>query len=116
MDTLPPIPTPPAQRWREFRIQVLPMIVFTCVLASLVMMWRRFVQPIGVVAQVEVVSADVTTYQDGLLTELTVDRYEHVIKGQPIGQVINNNPELVKANLDTAIADFNVLRERLKID
>ena len=92
------------------------MIVFTCVLASLVMMWRTFVQPIGVVAQVEVVSADVTTYQDGLLIELTVDRYERVSKGQPIGQVINNNPELVKANLDAAIADFNVLRERLKID
>ena len=28
MDSLPPIPTPPAQRWREFRIQVLPILVF----------------------------------------------------------------------------------------
>jgi len=116
MDTLPPIPTPPAQRWREFRIQVLPLVVFVCVVTSLVMMWRTFVQPIGLVAQVEVVSADVISYQDGLLTELTVDRYEHVTKGQPIGQVINNAPELVKANLDAAVADLNVLRERMKVD
>ena len=32
MESLPPIPTPPAERWREFRIQALPLMTFVAVL------------------------------------------------------------------------------------
>ena len=60
MDPLPPIPTPPAQRWREFRIQVLPVVVFVGVLMAVVCMWKSYVVPSGVVGEVEAIRANIT--------------------------------------------------------
>jgi hypothetical protein len=57
MDSLPCIPTPAAQRWREFRIQILPLIVFICVLVAIAFMWRNFLRPSGEVIQVEAVKS-----------------------------------------------------------
>ena len=52
-DKLPPIPTPVSQRWREFRIQILPFIIFVLVLGGIVALWRSFVQPVGIVGFAE---------------------------------------------------------------
>ena len=60
MDPLPPIPTPPAQRWREFRIQVLPVVVFVGVLTAVVCMWKSYVVPSGVVGEFEAIRANIT--------------------------------------------------------
>lgn len=54
---LPPIPTPLAQRWREFRIQILPVIVFLSILAAIALMWKTFVHPPGVVSETEAVES-----------------------------------------------------------
>lgn len=96
MDPLPPIPTPAAQRWREFRIQVLPLIVFLCVLLAVVVMWRNFVQPLGVVGEVEAVRANVISLQDGLVTDLAVTRFQEVRKDQDLGHVSNADPEALR--------------------
>jgi hypothetical protein len=65
MDKLPPIPTPAAQRWREFRIQVLPIFMFAGVALSVAFLWNSFVAPTGLVGQVEAVTSDVISLQDG---------------------------------------------------
>ena len=41
MESLPPIPTPPAERWREFRIQALPLLTFVVVLLGGQIRWLR---------------------------------------------------------------------------
>jgi multidrug resistance efflux pump len=116
MDPLPPIPTPPAQRWREFRIQVLPLIVFVVVLLAVVMMWRNFVQPSGIVGEVEVVRANVISLQDGLVTDLVISRFQEVKKDQDLGHVANAEPELINASLAAIRTDLNVLRARMQAD
>lgn len=116
MDSLPPIPTPPGQRWREFRIQVVPGIMFLCILVSVVFLWRNFVQPVGVVGEVEAVKATVTSLGDGLLAELTVDRFEKVTNSQPIGKVVQADPDLLKASLAAIETDLKVMRARMSID
>ena len=116
MDSLPPIPTPPAQRWREFRIQVLPLIVFLGVLLAVVMMWRNFVQPSGMVGEAEAVRANVISIQDGMVTDLTVARFEKVTKNQELGHVAVTDPELLNASLGAIKADLNVMRARMQTD
>jgi len=49
MDKLPPIPTPASQRWREFRKQVLPTIIFVGVALSVAFLWKSLVAPTGMV-------------------------------------------------------------------
>lgn len=115
-DKLPPIPTPVSQRWREFRIQVLPFIVFVALIAGIIVLWRGFVQPAGIVGFAETNAVNVVATQDGLLSVLTVERFQMVTQGQEIGQIINTDPELLKAQIATAQADIEVLRSRNMVD
>ena len=116
MDPLPPIPTPRAQRWREFRIQVLPLIVFVAVVAVVVMLWTKFVQPVGVVGEVEAIRADVTSLQDGLLTELNVDLLQPVKAGQVLGYVRVKSPESLRTELAGLEGDLRITELRVQID
>jgi len=83
--TLPPIPTPPEQHWREFRIRLLPAFVFALVLASLFLTWSNFVQPVSIVGQVETNSVAIITTVPGLLTDLALNRFDEVTNGQILG-------------------------------
>ena len=64
---LPPIPTPPAQRWREVRLLYLPRVVFILGVIGAGLIWSRWVAPATLVAEVDVVQADVRSAQAGVL-------------------------------------------------
>src|SRR5262245_40613903 len=116
MESLPPIPTPPAQRWREFRIQILPLIIFVVILTAITFMWRNFVQPAGLVGEVEAVKANVISLQDGLIAELSVDRLQYVTNGQVIGQIRGADPDILRTSIASIQADLKVLRARMRLD
>ena len=77
-DKLPPIPTPASQRWREFRIQVLPFVVFLTVLTGIIFLWKSYVQPTGVIGYADTNLVNVTSLQDGLVSQLLVERFQDV--------------------------------------
>jgi len=116
METLPPIPTPAGQRWREFRIRILPMFVFVFAVAGLVYIWNGYVAPSGIVGEVEAVTALVTSVADGQVLDLTVDRFEPVKKGETIGTAARMDPELMAASLASMSADLQVMRARMLIN
>ncbi len=115
-EKLPPIPTPVSQRWREFRIQVLPFVVFLCILVGVVYLWKTYVQPVGVIGAAETNLVNVTSLQDGLLQQLFVERFQSVTQGQVIAVVVNTDPALIKAQVDSVQADIKVLEERNRVD
>src|SRR5262245_19623682 len=115
-DKLPPIPTPASQRWREFRIQVLPFVVFLSVLSGIVYLWNAYVQPVGVIGSAETNMVNVTSLSDGLITELCVERFQTVTNGQLIAVVVNTDPELISAQIESAKADIKVLAARNAVD
>jgi multidrug resistance efflux pump len=116
MDKLPPIPTPVSQRWREFRIQVLPLIIFLCVILAVVFLWRNFVAPSGIIGEVESIKADVISLQDGMVARLTVDRFEQVQVGQEIGEVISSSEDFLRTSVAAIEADLRVMDARIAID
>lgn len=100
MDTfepLPPIPTPPAQRWKEFRVQFLPLIVFVLAVVAVVLLWNHTIQPMGVVGEVEITSTDVVSPEVGRVVELTVDRFSEVREGQVLGYIEHMDSQLTEA-------------------
>lgn len=115
-DKLPPIPTPASQRWREFRIQVLPFVVFLSVLSGIVYLWNAYVQPAGVIGSAETNMVNVTSLSDGLISELLVERFQTVTNGQPIAVIVNTDPELVRAQIESAQADIKVTAARTAVD
>src|SRR6185436_5436778 len=115
-ESLPPIPTPPAQRWREFRIQVLPVVTFVMVVGLLAIMWRSFVQPAGIIGEVQAIRANVVSLQDGVFAELNVNLFEEVQADQPIGRVLVQSEEAQRAALKAAEMDLRVLNARMGLD
>ena len=98
-DKLPPIPTPASQRWREFRIQVLPFVVFVLLMVGVVLLWKNFVQPVGIVGLAETNAVNVVSTHDGLLTGLTVRRFQMVTQGQEVGLIANGDPKMLQAQV-----------------
>lgn len=115
-DKLPPIPTPASQRWREFRIQVLPFVVFLSVLTCIVYLWKSYVQPVGVIGYADTNLVNVTSLQDGMISELLVERFQSVTNGQEIAVVVNTDPELIIAQVESVKADIKMLAARNAVD
>lgn len=111
-EKLPPIPTPVSQRWREFRIQVLPFVLFLGIIVGIVFLWKSYVQPVGVIGAAETNLVNVTSLQDGMISELFVERFQNVTTGQVIAVVVNTDPELIKAQIESVQADIKVLKAR----
>ncbi len=116
MDPLPPIPTPASQRWREFRIQALPIVVFLLILIAIVFLWRNFLVPTSVIGEVETVRANVSTTENGQIAELNVDRFQVVRKGETIGSVLIQNPETTRASLAALESELNITKARMQLD
>jgi multidrug resistance efflux pump len=113
MDPLTPIPTPPAQRWREFRIQALPILTFIAAVAAIAVLWQRYVFPSNIVAQVDAETANVITTQLGTIEELRVERFQQVAKGDVIAVINPGDTNLLAATLHAVEADLAVLQERI---
>ena len=108
MEQLPVIPTPPGQKWREFRIRFLPLIVFACTVGSIFYIWREHVTPPNLVAHVEPVITYVRVSDDCVVTNLMVEIYQPVRKGDTIAEVIITD----NRRLDS---DFQMLRSQLSL-
>lgn len=92
MPTYEPIPTPPSQRWREFRMRALPFMVFVCSLVGAVFMWKTTVNAPTLVGEVEGRQAWVTSREVGVVTNLLVERFDRVTNGQPVAVVVSLDP------------------------
>lgn len=120
-----PIPIPTAQRWREFRMQFLPLLTFAVAMAGAVYYWRNTVGAPTLVAEVEGQQAWVTSREVGVVTNLLVQRFERVVKDQPVAVMIGMDPRTSSSQLQdlrSRIAlsqmeiDSIVDRERIAFD
>lgn len=109
-ESLPPVPIPPAQRLRQLRTKVLPPVVFVGVLAIISILWRENVAAPTMIGQAEPVTSNVTSYKPGVLTELTVERFQKVRAGQVIGKVMVADPEMLEASLAVVRSEMDDLR------
>ncbi len=116
MDPLAPIPTPPAQRWREFRIQALPVLTFIGVLACVVVLWRNYVLPTNMVGEVESMHANVISAVPGTIKELKVQRFQRVKAGEEIAVVNTMDTETLQASLRAIEGDLKLMRARMQLD
>src|SRR4051812_19237078 len=115
-EALPPIPTPAGQRWREFRIRVLPGVVFVGALAAMLFMWTNFVQPVAIVGLVETNSVNITTTQAGLLTMLAVNRFDEVTNGQILGEVAIYDAEQMQAQFAAIESSVGLVKARMELN
>jgi multidrug resistance efflux pump len=116
MESLPKIPSPPAHRWREFRIRVMPVVVFFAALGTVVVLWKDHLAAPTVMGEVEVVKADIKSEKVGTLADLSVKRFEMVTNGQVLAKLITADDDALTASLDVIEADLKRKRARMNHD
>ena len=116
MEPLAPIPTPPAQRWREFRIQALPVLTFLLVLVCIVTLWHNYVLPTNMVGEVESMHANVISAVPGTIKEVKVQRFQRVKAGEEIAVVSTMDTATLQASLRGIEAELKLMRARMQLD
>jgi multidrug resistance efflux pump len=111
-ERLPPIPTPPAQLWRQLRLQYLPVVVFVAGLLAAAVIWTRWVAPPTLVGEAEAVRADVRSTLPGQVVSLNVELLQAVKAGDVIGQVAGD-PKILEASLAVVRAEIELMRTTL---
>ncbi|MSU22955.1 MAG: HlyD family efflux transporter periplasmic adaptor subunit [Opitutus sp.] len=106
---LGPIPTPPAQRWREVRLLYLPRAVFVLGVIVVAILWSRSVTPSAIVAEAEIIQAEVRSAQAGTVASLSVAMLQAVRAGEVVGQVVAANPRILDATLSVIRAEVGML-------
>jgi multidrug resistance efflux pump len=116
------IPTPAGQKWREFRIRFLPLLVFAAVVGGIAFLWHGYVMPPTLVAQVEPKMAEVRTRYSGVLSNVYVTRFQAVRAGEVIAAVLPMDThryqaelQLLRSQMSVSQLELNTLvdRERL---
>jgi multidrug resistance efflux pump len=108
--TTTPIPTPWRERWRDVRLRYVPVFLFIAAVFVLALLWKDYAAAPKIVGQAEVVPANVSCYKPGMLAQLTVDRFQKVKAGDPIGQVLVTDPKILSASLAVILAELGELR------
>ncbi len=113
MKRLPPIPTPLALRWSEFRIRVLPVGVFVAALLGVIGIWYQELTPPTLIGEVEARRAHVASIQPGTLIKLPVDRFQNVRAGDLVAEILTFNPRYLESTLGVIKAESEILRLQL---
>jgi multidrug resistance efflux pump len=110
VDPLPPIPSPPAHLWRQFRVKVLPLVTFLGALGATLWLWTVNQANPLVMGTAQGVEADVTSPKPGTLIELHVVRYQEVKQGDVIAVLREASTEVATNTLAVLRAEMEVLR------
>ena len=110
MNSLPPIPTPPAQRWKDFRLQGLPVIVFALASTAIFFVWNHTLVPGTFTGEVEVVQENVASLKPGQLVDLSVQQFQSIKAGDDVARVITTDPRVIEASLAVIRAEVELLK------
>jgi multidrug resistance efflux pump len=107
--SLPLIPTPSHLHWREFRIKVLPPVVFVTVLTVAVSIWIQYAAAPNVVGQVEPIHASLASTRPGILTQFGSALNQAVHAGDVLAVVIPD-PKVLERSLAVIQAEIEQTR------
>lgn len=110
MSPLTPIPTPTSRRWRDFRLQGLPVLAFALVAVLITYTWKRNLGATTITGEVESVREEVASPLPGRLTDLKVDIFQAVRAGDPVATVVTTDPPVVEASLAVIRAEVELLK------
>ena len=109
-DPLPPIPSPAAHHWRQFRVNVLPHVTFVVVLLAVIWLWGRNLASPLLTGQAEGLEADVASPKAGRISQLKVALYQDVKAGDLIAIVDALDPLILSNTVNLAQAEMNAIR------
>jgi multidrug resistance efflux pump len=125
---LPPIPVPFSAVWREFRLRIIPLVVFAMVVCAALYVWRTIPFAGNLRGVGEGARSVVTSPRLGVLQRLEVQPYQWVEAGDALLTILPFDPDaqldflqselqLTRLRLEPSMADQNALNfEQVRVD
>ena len=110
MEPYQKIPIPLSQRFKEFRIRLLPFFVFLVISLIVFNLWNHRISSANMSGKVIGVQAELRTPQGGYLTQLRTERFQNVRAGEVIAEVVTTDPKILEANLAVVLAEVEMIR------
>lgn len=104
------IPIPASLKWREFRVRLLPVIVFTASALVVGWLWRNSLNTVQVVGSAEGKSFQLSIPSDGQVNRVWVKRGQTVQKGDPLIEILPASSQLRQATLSRIQAEAESLQ------
>jgi len=110
-----PIPIPFKQRLKEFRVNILPLVVFIISGLTVAMLWSDQVTSPGMIGEVVSDSSRVASPADGMLINFYFQPYDEVEQGQLLGQIQRGDSLYLNAMLDEIRSEINLITESMDL-
>lgn len=107
------IPIPWSRRLRRFREQVLPIVLFLVLIATIGLLWRDHVMPVELIGEVLVQRAEVVVPTAGQVVQVHVRHFERVRHGDAVALVMTTDPVLLESRLAVIRAELGLLLHSL---
>lgn len=91
-------------------MSILPAVVFLSVVLAVGFLWKDYVAAPSMVGQAEPVLAHVSSYKPGLLTGLSVSRFQKVKAGDVVGQLLITDPKILSSSIAVIQSEIELLR------
>lgn len=105
-----PIPTPLRQHWRLFRTRLVPVLVFTAAIGSMVWLWEQERAPGVMIGEVYAPSSTVSSPRGGWLEGGPVEIFREVRAGEEIGIIRTMPPEHAQLALAVLREEIQMIR------
>jgi multidrug resistance efflux pump len=109
-ESLPRIPIPPEQHWRNFREKVFPGVAFAGVLAFAVWLWGVNLASPLIMGQAEAPEAEVVSTMSGQVVRLETALYREVRAGDVLAVVATSTPEVFSNTLAVIRAEMEAIQ------
>ncbi|MFW6348695.1 MAG: HlyD family secretion protein [Cyclonatronaceae bacterium] len=111
--SLKPVPIPWKLRWREFRIRILPIIVFLLALLAILWLWSKRVQAPDFVGRVMAPSAVITAPADGELRDIFTQNFDDIAARDTLFRLQRGPEGEFRARIARIEAEINYMRTSL---
>jgi len=115
-DPLPPVASPPEHYWRQFRINVGPMVAFMAVLGMTVWLWGKNLANPVVTGQAESLVVEVSSPVPGRLSQLNASMFQNVNAGDVIAVVDATEPLVVSNTVALLRGEMELIRAEAGLD
>ncbi|MDR9366346.1 MAG: HlyD family efflux transporter periplasmic adaptor subunit [Balneolaceae bacterium] len=106
-----PIPIPWEQRLRELRVRVLPIIVFLCVGAAVIYLWRDTTSHPTLIGQVVGERSAISSPVDGTIINFYYEPFDEVNQGELLGQVFPRDSVFLQSQLNLIRAEIERIEQ-----
>src|SRR5690625_6628803 len=109
-----PIPVPFKQRFNQFRVRILPLIIFIITILAVISLWKDRISTPGFIGEVVADYSTVSSPGHGTIIHFLHEPFDSVEKGEILVYLAPKSSVLLNVQLNLIQSEMNYIRESME--